>query len=132
MFGLNGPDMTHKAGSGWMNSDDRDPLFLTRTGKPYSRSAFYYNWKRLFEPAQQQRKSQERVEFSPHDLRHLRVTRTVTKIRKDAKGDGAQEAALLEGFQHLMGWQQSGNHGDLHENDEQARGHYHRARRRRG
>ena len=84
--------------------DDRDPLFLTRTGKPYSRSAFYHNWKRLFEPAQQQWKSQERVDFSPHDLRHLRVTRTVTKIRKDAKGDGAQEAALLEGFQHLMGW----------------------------
>jgi hypothetical protein len=28
----------------------------------------------------------------------------VTKIRKDAQGDGAKETALLEGFQHLMGW----------------------------
>ncbi len=84
--------------------DDRDSLFLTRTGKPYSRSAFYHHWKRLFEPAQRQFKHQERVEFSPHDLRHLRVTRTVTKVRKDAKGDAAQEAALLEGFQQLMGW----------------------------
>lgn len=84
--------------------DDHDPLFLTRTGKPYSRAAFYYNWKRLFEPAQQQLKKAEQVSFTPHDLRHLRVTRTVTKIRKDAKGDAAAEAALLEGFQHLMGW----------------------------
>jgi Phage integrase family len=84
--------------------DDVDPLFLTRTGKPYTRSTFYYHWKKLFEPAQQQWKPQERVEYSPHDLRHLRVTRTVTKIRKEAKGDAAQEAALLEGFQHLMAW----------------------------
>lgn len=84
--------------------DDRDPLFLTRTGKPYTRAAFYYNWKKLFEPAQQQFKPAEQVSFTPHDLRHLRVTRAVTKIRKDAKGDAAEEASLLEGFQELMGW----------------------------
>ncbi len=84
--------------------DDRDPLFLTRTGKPYSRSAFYHHWKQLFASAQQQFRRQERVEFTPHDLRHLRVTRTVTKIRQDAKGDAAVEAALLEGFQQVMGW----------------------------
>jgi integrase len=84
--------------------DDHDPLFLTQTGKPYTRAAFYYHWKRLFTPAQQPLKKAEQVSFTPHDLRHLRVTRTVTKIRKDAKGDAAAEAALLEGFQHLMGW----------------------------
>ena len=84
---------------------DRDPLFLTRTGKPYSRAAFYHHWRRLFAPAQQQFKKKERVEFTPHDLRHLRVTRAVTKIREEAKGDRAAEAALLEGFMHLMGWQ---------------------------
>ena len=84
--------------------DDRDPLFLTRTGKPYSRSAFYHHWKRLFVPGQSKYKNEEIVEFTPHDLRHLRVTRTVTKIRKDANGDASVEAALLEGFQHLMGW----------------------------
>jgi site-specific recombinase XerD len=84
--------------------DDCDPLFLTRTGKPYTRIAFYFNWKKLFEPAQQQFHKAEQVFFTPHDLRHLRVTRTVTKIRKDTQGDGAKEAALLEGFQHLMGW----------------------------
>ena len=43
--------------------------------------------------------------FTPHDLRHLRVTSAVTKFRKDAKGDAAQEAALLEGFEELIGRQ---------------------------
>lgn len=85
--------------------DDHDPLFLTRTGKPYNRAAFYHHWNRLFAPAQSQFKKQEMVEFTPHDLRHLRVTRTVTKIRKDAKSDAAEVAARLEGFQELMGWQ---------------------------
>lgn len=84
--------------------DDRDPLFLTRTGKSYNRAAFYHHWNRLFAPAQRQFKPQEQVEFTPHDLRHLRVSRTVTKIRKDAKGDAAEVAARLEGFQELMGW----------------------------
>src|SRR5258708_5087795 len=84
--------------------DDQDPLFLTRTGKPYNRPAFYHHWNRLFAPAQHQFKPGEQVEFTVHDLRHLRVTRAVTKYRQDAKGDPATEAALLEGFQHLMGW----------------------------
>ena len=84
--------------------DDHDPLFLTRTGKPYNRPAFYHHWNRLFAPAQHQFKPGEQVEFTIHDLRHLRVTRAVTRYRQDAKGDSATEAALLEGFQHLMGW----------------------------
>lgn len=84
--------------------DDCDPLFLTRTGKPYSRSAFYHHWNRLFAFAQSQHKKEEVVEFTPHDLRHLRVTRTVSKIREDAHGDRSIEAAQLEGFRHLMGW----------------------------
>ena len=73
-------------------------------GTAYTRTSFYHHWKKLFEPAQDQFKKQERVEFSPHDLRHLRVTRTATKIRQETQGDPAKEAALLEGFQHLMGW----------------------------
>lgn len=84
--------------------DDHDPLFLTRRGTPYSRAAFYHHWKQLFEPAQRQFEKRQRIEFTPHDLRHLRVTRTITKIRKDAKDDRAVEEALLEGFQHVMGW----------------------------
>lgn len=85
--------------------DDHDPLFLTRTGKPYNRPAFYHHWNKLFAPAQRQFKQEEHVEFTAHDLRHLRVTRTVTRLRRDAKGDRAVEAELLEGFKDLMGWQ---------------------------
>ena len=84
--------------------DNGDPLFLTRTGKPYSRPAFYHHWNQLFPPAQRQFNKQEQVEFTPHDLRHLRTTRAITKLRQEASGDAATEAALLEGFQHLMGW----------------------------
>lgn len=84
--------------------DDHDPMFLTRRGKPYNRPAFYHHWNKLFAPAQLQFKKQEHVEFTPHDLRHLRVSRTVAKLRQDAKGDAAVEAELLEGFNQLMGW----------------------------
>ncbi len=83
---------------------DHEPLFLTRGGKPYNRPAFYHHWNKLFTPAQRQFKKQEQVEFMPHDLRHLRVSRAVTQFRQDAKGDAAVEAELLEGFQQLMGW----------------------------
>lgn len=93
-----------KGGKRLEDLDDGDPLFLTRSGKPYNRRALYYHWNRLFAPAQHQFKKGEQVEFTVHDLRHLRVTRTVTKLRQDAKGDGAVEAALLEGFNDLMGW----------------------------
>jgi integrase len=85
--------------------DDHDPLFLTRTGKPYSRPAFYHHWHKLFPLAQQRFKKSEGVEFTPHDLRHLRTTRGITALRKEAAGNAATEAALLEGFQQLMGWQ---------------------------
>ncbi len=84
--------------------DDHDPLFLTRTGRSYNRPAFYHHWNRLFAPAQHQFKPGEQVEFTVHDIRHLRVTRAITRYRQEAAGDPATEAALLEGFQHLMGW----------------------------
>ena len=86
---------------------DHEPLFLTRTGKPYTRSAFYHHWYKLFAPAQDQFKEGEQVEFTSHDLRHLRVTRTVINLRKEAGGDRAVEAELLEGFRHVMGWRSS-------------------------
>ena len=66
--------------------DDRDPLFLTRTGKPYTRSAFYYNWKKLFVPAQHQFEKQQQVEFTPHDLRHSIVNTVVVKSFSDKAG----------------------------------------------
>lgn len=83
---------------------DEEPLFLTEDGNPYHRSAFYYHWNKLFEPAQKQFNKQERVAFSPHDLRHLRVTRGLVKIKQEAKGDTGVEAELKDGFWRLMGW----------------------------
>jgi len=83
---------------------DEEPLFLTEDGHPYNRPAFYYHWNKLFEPAQKQFNKQERVEFSPHDLRHLRVTRGMVKIKQEAKGDTGVEAELKDGFWRLMGW----------------------------
>ncbi len=83
---------------------DHDPMFLTRRGKPYSRHAFYHHWNKLFEPAQHQFEKGEHVEFTPHDLRHLRVTRTVTKLREEAQGNSRVEAELLEGFRYVMDW----------------------------
>ena len=84
--------------------DETDPLFLTADGKPYTRSAFYYHWYKLFEPAQAGFNKQERVEFSPHDLRHLRVTRAIVRIKQDANGDKGREEELVDGFWRLMGW----------------------------
>ena len=86
---------------------DEEPLFLTEDGKPYHRSAFYYHWAKLFESSQKQLKRQERVLFSPHDIRHLRVTRGITTIKQKAKGDRELEEELLDGFWRLMGWHSS-------------------------
>ena len=83
---------------------DTDPLFLTEEGEPYNRSAFYYHWKQLFEPSQRHFKKQERIEFSPHDIRHLRVSRGIANIKQSAQGNKGLEAELLDGFWRLMGW----------------------------
>ncbi len=74
--------------------DDTDPLFLTEDGAPYSRSAFYHHWNRLFEPAQKQFKEKEQVEFTPHDIRHLHVTRAMKRIKKQANADEDLEQEL--------------------------------------
>jgi hypothetical protein len=80
---------------------------LPEDGEPYNRSAFYYHWKHLFEPAQRHFKKQERIEFSPHDIRHLRVSRGIANIKQSAQGDKGLEAELLDGFWRLMGWSSS-------------------------
>src|SRR5712692_8349348 len=84
--------------------DDTDPLFLTTRGTAYKRSSFYHHWKKLFEPAQRRFKKQEQVAFSPHDIRHLRVSRAVTNIKQRAHGDKQLEEDLVEGFRLIMGW----------------------------
>ncbi len=84
--------------------DDADPLFLTTRGTAYKRSSFYHHWKKLFEPAQKRFKKQEQVAFSPHDIRHLRVSSAMTNIKQRAHGDKQVEEDLVEGFRLIMGW----------------------------
>ncbi len=84
--------------------DDADPLFLTSRGTAYKRSSFYHHWKKLFEPAQKRFKKQEQVAFSPHDIRHLRVSKAMTTIKQCAHGDKQLEEDLVEGFRLIMGW----------------------------
>ncbi len=85
--------------------EDTDPLFLTVRGTAYTRTSFYHHWEKLFEPAQRHLKKQERVEFSPHDIRHLRVSRAIASIKERAQGDKYLEDDLVEGFRLIMGWQ---------------------------
>lgn len=84
--------------------DDADPLFLTTRGTAYKRSSFYHHWNKLFEPAQHRFKKQEQVVFSPHDIRHLRVSSAMTSIKERAHGDKQIEEDLVEGFRLIMGW----------------------------
>jgi len=84
--------------------DDADPLFLTTRGTAYKRTSFYHHWNKLFEPAQRRFKKQEQVAFSPHDIRHLRVSGAIVKIKERAHGDKQVEEDLVEGFRLIMGW----------------------------
>src|SRR6266566_72712 len=84
--------------------DDADPLFLTTRGTAYTRTSFYHHWNKLFEPAQRRFKKQEQVAFSPHDIRHLRVSSAMTNIKQRAHGDKQVEEDLVEGFRLIMGW----------------------------
>lgn len=82
--------------------DDHDAFFLTRTGKPYSRSACCHHWNRLFALAQSQFKKEGPLEFSPHDLRHLLIKCTIIRIHTDSHGDATVESARLERFRYIM------------------------------
>lgn len=83
---------------------DHDALFLTSTGKAYGQSAYNHLSIRLFALAQRKLKKEVDMEFTSHDHRHLRVRRTVTKIRKNAHSDALIESAQLERFRHIKEW----------------------------
>jgi len=87
--------------------DDADPIFLTRRGTPYTRDAFYHHWRQLVAHRPKQQvggKTLPPLEFTPHDLRHLRVTEWLTKIAKRCAGDQQQERRLRRVIQRRMGW----------------------------
>jgi integrase len=95
--------------------NDTDPIFLTQRGTPYSREAFYFHWRRWYSALSQHHKRETvrfanshvadgSLEFTPHDIRHLRVTEWMTKINQRCIGDDQQKQLLRSGVQRWMGW----------------------------
>ncbi len=85
--------------------DDTEPIFLTLRGTPYTRDAFYFHWRKL-SAARPPQKAGERelpsLQYTPHDMRHLRVTVWLTNIRKV---ESASEAEMLRRcVQRRMAW----------------------------
>jgi integrase len=85
--------------------DDGDPLFLTRRGTPYRREAFYHHWRSLYasRPSPQAGGLPlASLEFTPHDIRHLRVTEWLSQIKT---AENPKLAHLLRrGVQRRMAW----------------------------
>jgi site-specific recombinase XerD len=57
--------------------EDTDPIFLTRRSTPYGPDAFRHHWRKLFVTRPPQKDEQSgrmlpSLEFTPHDMRHLR------------------------------------------------------------
>lgn len=89
--------------------DDADPIFLTRRGTPYNRDAFYHHWRRLFaaRPPQKDEKSEAQLpflEFTAHDIRHLRATEWLTWINQRHGNNPSKERGLRRVVQRRMGW----------------------------
>ena len=85
--------------------DDTDPIFITRRGTSYNRDAFYHHWRKLYaaRPPQKEREQElPSLEYTPHDLRHLRVTAWLSAIRKVKDADRAQ--MLRRCVQRRMAW----------------------------
>jgi integrase len=85
--------------------DDTDPIFLTRRRTAYNRDAFYHNWRQFYAARPPQKEGERELpslEYSPHDMRHLRVTVWLTNIRKVKDADHAQ--VLRRCVQRRMAW----------------------------
>jgi integrase len=90
--------------------DDTDPLFLTRRRTPYDREAFYHHWRKLYADlpsrggCSEKEPPPEPMEFTTHDIRHLRVTEWLTRIKQQCVGNAQKEQLLRRGLQRWMGW----------------------------
>ena len=93
--------------------EETDPIFLTNKGTSYSRTAFYFHWRRWYTAMKQdhRRKTADShgthslsFEFTPHDIRHLRVTEWMTHINKQCIGNEPRKQLLRRGMQRWMGW----------------------------
>lgn len=110
--------------------DDTDPIFLTRRGTPYNRDAFYHNWRKLYAARPPQKEGEQELpplEYTPHDMRHLRVTVWLTSIRKIKDADRAQ--MLRRCVQRRMAWRNPltilcYDHSFTEQEDEEAFAHF--------
>ncbi len=85
--------------------EETAPIFLTQRRTPYTRDAFYHHWRKLFATCPPQKDGEQelpRLEYTPHDIRHLRVTAWLSNIRKV---ESAPEAEMLRRcVQRRMAW----------------------------
>src|SRR5712692_5525477 len=85
--------------------EETAPIFLTQRRTPYTRDAFYHHWRKLFASRPPQKDGEQelpRLEYTPHDIRHLRVTAWLSNIRKV---ESAPEAEMLRRcLQRRMAW----------------------------
>jgi hypothetical protein len=110
--------------------DDTDPIFLTQRRTPYNRDAFYHNWRKLYTARPPQKEEEQKLpslEYSPHDMRHLRVTVWLTHIRKIKDADHAQ--MLRRCVQCRMAWRDPltilcYDHSFTEQEDEEAFAHF--------
>jgi integrase len=90
--------------------DDTDPLFLTRRHTAYGREAFYHHWHKLYATlpshliGSSDEARAEPLAFTVHDIRHLRVTEWLTRIKQECVGNVQKERLLRRGIQRWMGW----------------------------
>ena len=85
--------------------EDTSPIFLTRKQTPYNRDAFYHHWRKLFASRPPQKDGEmelPRLAYAPHDIRHLRVTSWLSRIRKIKDADRVQ--MLRRCVQRRMAW----------------------------
>ncbi len=85
--------------------DDTDPIFLTQRRTPYTRGTLYHNWRKLYAARPPQKEGEQELpplEYTPHDLRHLRVTGWLSEIRKIKETNRAQ--MLRQCVQRRMAW----------------------------
>lgn len=86
--------------------DESDPLFLTRRSTGYDREAFSYHWRKLYAalPSPVCCGEKDIPAFTAHDIRHLRVTEWLSKMKQKWSGDPQKEQLLRRGIQRWMGW----------------------------
>jgi hypothetical protein len=85
--------------------EDTEPIFLTRHRTPYGPDAFRHHWRKLFAARPLQKDGEmelPRLEYTPHDMRHLRVTGWLSEIRKIQDADRVQR--LRRCVQRRMAW----------------------------